>query len=77
MSTTTTVFLVTLLICSTICSAARPPPPLPNKVVEHQVRTEEKQVEENCQGIDEEECLMRESLVAHLDYIYTQKHNKP
>ncbi|KAK6163328.1 hypothetical protein DH2020_000192 [Rehmannia glutinosa] len=77
MSTTTTVFLVTLLLCSTICSAARPPPPLPKAVAEHQVKTEEAQIVESCRGIDEEECLMRESLVAHLDYIYTQKHNKP
>ncbi|XP_061355648.1 phytosulfokines 3-like [Gastrolobium bilobum] len=29
--------------------------------------------EENCEGIGEEECLMRRTLVAHTDYIYTQK----
>ncbi|TKY51051.1 Phytosulfokines 3 [Spatholobus suberectus] len=32
-------------------------------------------VEETCDGIGEEECLMRRTLVAHTDYIYTQKHN--
>uniref|UniRef100_A0A7N0TNU8 Phytosulfokine n=1 Tax=Kalanchoe fedtschenkoi TaxID=63787 RepID=A0A7N0TNU8_KALFE len=26
---------------------------------------------------EEEECLARRTLVAHLDYIYTQKHNNP
>ena len=31
-------------------------------------------VEETCDGIGEEECLMRRTLVAHTDYIYTQKH---
>ncbi|KAI9127665.1 hypothetical protein K1719_000658 [Acacia pycnantha] len=33
-------------------------------------------VEESCEGnIGEEECLMRRTLAAHLDYIYTQKKN--
>lgn len=31
------------------------------------------EVEENCVGIGEEECLMRRTLAAHTDYIYTQK----
>nr|KYP39477.1 Phytosulfokines 3 [Cajanus cajan] len=30
--------------------------------------------DESCEGIDE--CLMRRTLAAHVDYIYTQK-NKP
>ncbi|VFQ72058.1 unnamed protein product [Cuscuta campestris] len=30
-------------------------------------------VEGNCKGEGEEECLMRRTLEAHLDYIYTQK----
>ncbi|XP_022031034.2 uncharacterized protein LOC110931974 [Helianthus annuus] len=29
---------------------------------------------ENCSGPGEEECLMRRTLAAHLDYIYTKKH---
>ncbi|KAK4284455.1 hypothetical protein QN277_001286 [Acacia crassicarpa] len=33
-------------------------------------------VEEGCEGNNgEEECLMRRTLAAHLDYIYTQKKN--
>lgn len=32
--------------------------------------------EETCNNVDEdEECLMRRTLVAHVDYIYTQEHN--
>ncbi|CAH2050104.1 unnamed protein product [Thlaspi arvense] len=30
---------------------------------------------ESCEGMGEEECLMRRTLAAHVDYIYTQKHN--
>ncbi|KAK6916300.1 Phytosulfokine [Dillenia turbinata] len=34
------------------------------------------EVEESCEGVGEEECLMRRTLAAQIDYIYTQK-NKP
>lgn len=30
---------------------------------------------ENCKGPGEEECLMRRTLAAHLDYIYTNSTN--
>ena len=33
--------------------------------------------EVSCEGVNEEECLMRRTLVAHVDYIYTQKHKRP
>ncbi|WZY79795.1 hypothetical protein YC2023_026179 [Brassica napus] len=34
------------------------------------------QGEENCEGVGEEECfLIRRTLAAHTDYIYTQNHN--
>ncbi|CAH8390531.1 unnamed protein product [Eruca vesicaria subsp. sativa] len=34
------------------------------------------QGDENCEGVGEEECfLIRRTLVAHTDYIYTQNHN--
>ncbi|KAL3614369.1 hypothetical protein CASFOL_042443 [Castilleja foliolosa] len=32
---------------------------------------------DSCVGLEEDECLMRNNLEAHLDYIYTQKKNKP
>ena len=36
-------------------------------------------IEGNCNNVDdeEEECWMRRTLAAHVDYIYTQKHNQP
>ncbi|KAK7280239.1 hypothetical protein RJT34_25301 [Clitoria ternatea] len=41
---------------------------------QHGVLEEESvNVEESCDGIGGEECLMRRTLVAHTDYIYTQK----
>ncbi|KAE8687701.1 Phytosulfokine [Hibiscus syriacus] len=33
------------------------------------------ELEDSCEGIVEEECLMRKTLAAHIDYIYTQKTN--
>ncbi|XP_021998435.1 phytosulfokines 3 [Helianthus annuus] len=73
MSRATTLFLMlSLLLLSPLLSLARPEPATttttrtPSKGVE---------VEEVCEGIGEEECLMRRTLVAHLDYIYTQKKN--
>ncbi|KAI7741029.1 hypothetical protein M8C21_029725 [Ambrosia artemisiifolia] len=73
MSRATTLFLMLslLLLLSPVLSSARPEPTTtttrtPSKGVE---------VEEGCEGIGEDECLMRRTLVAHLDYIYTQKKN--
>lgn len=37
----------------------------------------EEAVEDRCEGLGEEECLMRRTLEAHLDYIYTQRHKQP
>ncbi|XVF01407.1 hypothetical protein REPUB_Repub04eG0086700 [Reevesia pubescens] len=34
---------------------------------------EKVEVEDGCEGIGEEECLMRRTLAAHIDYIYTQE----
>lgn len=33
--------------------------------------------EESCKNIDQESCLMKRTLVAHTDYIYTQNHGQP
>ncbi|KAK9053284.1 hypothetical protein SSX86_029917 [Deinandra increscens subsp. villosa] len=71
MSRATTLFLIlSLVLLSPVISSARPEPATtttPSKGVE---------VEEGCEGdIGEEDCLMRRTLVAHLDYIYTQKKN--
>ncbi|KAG5230749.1 hypothetical protein OIU77_009752 [Salix suchowensis] len=77
-----TLFLVALLLCSTLTYAARPEPSFPDgslaknqhKVVE--AEHAEVMEEISCEGFGEEECLMRRTLAAHTDYIYTQK-NKP
>ncbi|XP_031131837.1 phytosulfokines 3-like [Ipomoea triloba] len=34
-------------------------------------------VEGSCAGEGEEECLMRRTMEAHIDYIYTQKQKQP
>jgi len=31
-------------------------------------------VDESCEGFGEDECLMKRTLAAHVDYIYTQQH---
>ncbi|XP_022762380.1 phytosulfokines-like [Durio zibethinus] len=61
-------------------SAARPEPAsevqyadTPIKTQHLDTETEKVQVEDSCDGIEEEECLMRRTLAAHIDYIYTQK----
>ncbi|KAJ0469211.1 putative phytosulfokine [Helianthus annuus] len=76
MSRPATLFLIlALLLCSKPSYAARP---LTDTITKHQnkgvVETAE-EIEQGCQGVDQDECLMRRTLVAHLDYIYTQNKN--
>ncbi|KAK8642653.1 hypothetical protein V6N13_011990 [Hibiscus sabdariffa] len=67
-------FVAALLLNFMPCYAARsddPAFPLAN----HQgVEAEEVAVDESCEGVGKEECLMRRTLSAHVDYIYTQNH---
>ncbi|KAL3526909.1 hypothetical protein ACH5RR_011565 [Cinchona calisaya] len=73
-------FIVALLFSLISLSfAARPEPAFHDattlvKTQQHGVEAEQVEKEENCGGIGEEECLMRRTLVAHIDYIYTQNH---
>ncbi|MBA0833980.1 hypothetical protein Gotur_031416 [Gossypium turneri] len=81
-----TFFFLTLLLVSTLSFAARSGPAFPNQsaptktqakgitVVETEVEQSTEAVEDSCQGVGEEECLMRRTLAAHVDYIYTQNH---
>ncbi|KAK8596932.1 hypothetical protein V6N13_001543 [Hibiscus sabdariffa] len=39
------------------------------------VEAESMDVDGNCEGVGKEECLMRRTLAAHVDYIYTQHHH--
>ncbi|KAH6824428.1 hypothetical protein C2S53_002838 [Perilla frutescens var. hirtella] len=75
MSKATTFFLLLLLI--SLCSATRPGPTVVHDSVAatNEVVAEGGRVEDNCNGISDDECLMRRTLNAHLDYIYTQHHN--
>ncbi|XP_058186832.1 phytosulfokines 3 isoform X1 [Rhododendron vialii] len=86
MSKFTTLLILALLLCSTLsCTARREPLPLEGTLVKTQQRVglkhgdearEHGEVgDESCVGVGEEECLMRRTLAAHVDYIYTQKQN--
>ncbi|KAM7507228.1 hypothetical protein LguiA_017681 [Lonicera macranthoides] len=69
MSKATTLFILAILLCFTLSCTSRPDPFTPEKT---QYKGDEV-VDEKCEGVGEEECLMRRTLVAHVDYIYTQK----
>ncbi|KAI7735276.1 hypothetical protein M8C21_033499 [Ambrosia artemisiifolia] len=73
MSRATILFFILslILILSPAFSSARPEP----TITTSKAPSKDIEVEEGCKGIGEEECLMRRTLVAHLDYIYTQKKN--
>ncbi|XP_030444070.2 phytosulfokines-like [Syzygium oleosum] len=75
---TTLLFTSLLLICAISSCFARPEPVFldvtPVKTKRVGVETNEL-LDESCKGVGEEECLVRRTLAAHLDYIYTQKHN--
>ncbi|KAE8704847.1 Phytosulfokines 3 [Hibiscus syriacus] len=78
MAKVATFFILTLLLVSTVSFAARFGPALPNQSQAEGLAVETEQssdaVEDSCDGVGEEECLMRRTLAAHVDYIYTQKH---
>ncbi|KAL8151783.1 hypothetical protein V2J09_021591 [Rumex salicifolius] len=72
--------IIALVLCSSLLSqAARPDPPSPSldpKSIHSgndQVKAMENELTETCDGkMNEEECLMRRTMIAHIDYIYTQ-----
>ncbi|XXG48852.1 hypothetical protein AAC387_Pa02g3186 [Persea americana] len=71
--------VVALLLFFSLAYAARHDPahPLdsPPKSQLGGIDEENMDVNEGCEGVGEEECLMRRTLAAHIDYIYTQKKN--
>ncbi|KAF9687477.1 hypothetical protein SADUNF_Sadunf02G0097600 [Salix dunnii] len=67
-----TLLTVALLLSFALTYAARPLQVLSDDSLD--VMAEEAAVVESCEGPGEEECLMRRTLAAHVDYIYTQKH---
>ncbi|XAR48438.1 hypothetical protein NMG60_11031260 [Bertholletia excelsa] len=74
-----TLFVIALVLFLMLTSApARPGPPM--GISQHgELEAEKAEIdeEESCREGDKEECLMRRTLAAHVDYIYTQKHPKP
>ncbi|KDP32103.1 hypothetical protein JCGZ_12564 [Jatropha curcas] len=72
----TLLFLAALLLCSILTSAGRREPAFSNgsSAQDTQQGFETEQNTESCEGVGEEECLMRRTLAAHIDYIYTQNH---
>ncbi|MBA0747259.1 hypothetical protein Gogos_004187 [Gossypium gossypioides] len=73
MSKLCSLFIAALLFNFMLSYAARPEPTL--FLTQHGgVEAEKVDADENCEGIGKEECLMRRTLAAHVDYIYTQNH---
>ncbi|PON40511.1 Phytosulfokine [Parasponia andersonii] len=80
---TATLFVLSLLLFFSVTCRARAGPvfsnsdnrnPTTDKVGHGSINeAEDVMVEESCEGVGEEECLMRRTLAAHTDYIYTQK----
>ncbi|KAK1275733.1 Phytosulfokines 3 [Acorus gramineus] len=71
MSKNTALFAIALLLLVSLTTGTRAGPSIPQRT--QQVEAEEASVKEDvCEGVGEDECLMRRTLVAHTDYIYTQ-----
>ncbi|XP_009801525.1 phytosulfokines 3 [Nicotiana tabacum] len=77
MSKLCTLFIVAFLLCLTLTFAARPDSSVakPQFHVASEGKIEIK--EAKCEGVEEEECLKRRTMAAHLDYIYTQSNKNP
>ncbi|XP_058778097.1 phytosulfokines 3-like [Vicia villosa] len=75
MNRITAMFFMSLFLCCMLTHSARHEPSFQKESL---VVTQHEDVEADdtiCEGIEEDECLMRRTLIAHTDYIYTQKHN--
>ncbi|KAL9415356.1 hypothetical protein AB3S75_043614 [Citrus x aurantiifolia] len=76
--------LVFFFFFSSQASAIRPEPAFPDVIplknlhgdVEEATKKVDQTVEDSCDGVEGDDCLMRRALAAHIDYIYTQK-SKP
>ncbi|RDX81225.1 Phytosulfokines 3, partial [Mucuna pruriens] len=74
--TKVTALFFSLLLCCMLAHAIRPEPTFhPEESFPNVHQQSVEAVDESCEGIGEDECLMRRTLAAHVDYIYTQKHN--
>ncbi|XP_050210751.1 phytosulfokines-like [Mercurialis annua] len=69
-------FILALLFISfTLTQAIRQEPFSKSQNFATEIPAEVEIQSENCDGDGKEDCLRRRTLEAHLDYIYTQKHN--
>ncbi|KAK7386349.1 hypothetical protein VNO78_26528 [Psophocarpus tetragonolobus] len=75
MAKVTALFFITLLLCYMLAHAARPQPAFHQESMAKSHPQSVEAVDESCEGVGEDECLMKRTLAAHVDYIYTQKHN--
>ncbi|CAN8287772.1 unnamed protein product [Cochlearia groenlandica] len=85
MTNVSALLTIALLICSMLMCTARLDPAFSasTATISANQSNQEKKIEgklddvaeENC-GAKDEDCLMRRTLIAHVDYIYTQKHKK-
>ncbi|KAJ0744068.1 putative phytosulfokine [Helianthus annuus] len=74
----TTLCMIAFLLFSVLSYTIARPIPTSNTVTPIETHRTAEKVEavENCTGVGEEECLMRRTRAAHLDYIYTNN-NQP
>ncbi|XP_071735212.1 phytosulfokines 3-like [Rutidosis leptorrhynchoides] len=73
MSRNTIIFLIlALLFCSTSSYAARLTPSVTAMPDNQNKGGEDIEFEQGCEGISEQECILGKTLLAHIDYIYTQ-----
>ncbi|KAF3323938.1 phytosulfokines-like protein [Carex littledalei] len=73
----TLVLIISLLLSVSLTEAIRPQPTTElNKSSPEGFKKELEGYGEECNEVEEQECMWRRTLVAHTDYIYTQgKHN--
>ncbi|KAL5197121.1 hypothetical protein ABZP36_000633 [Zizania latifolia] len=69
-----------VLLLASFATAIRPEPETTAANAKVVVAPDEKEAAEEdfvvgCEGVGEEECMARRTLVAHTDYIYTQQHH--
>ncbi|KAG0488897.1 hypothetical protein HPP92_007708 [Vanilla planifolia] len=70
----TALLLAALLLLAT--TAAQATRPIPATILEQKKEAKTDNLERICEGLgDDEQCLMRRTLEAHIDYIYTEQKN--
>ncbi|RDX88556.1 Phytosulfokines 3, partial [Mucuna pruriens] len=75
MSKVATLFTLALLLSFNLIHASRPIPALKGALSLHEdVAASKAEIDDESCEEETEECLTRRTLLAHLDYIYTQKH---